>query len=142
MKQAIILLLLFPLSIFAMESDWTVGKDNCTAYSRPTYIDDNAIYLAASITESGSLRGFFLYTMTNGVNPIDGAQAVRINGNDMRFAVTTPTAKTILLEPQEPKDTMYLLQSATTGSLKFNDAVIKTAGAKSTIDYLFENCSN
>ncbi|ELM3618260.1 hypothetical protein RYR54_003992 [Aeromonas sobria] len=141
MKGLISLILFFSLSAFAIESDWSIDKNNCVAYSKETISDGGAFFMAASITESGNLRGLILYSSANGVTPLDGAQALATNGRTIKYSVTTPTPKTIMFEPQQPSDTMFLLQTATTGSVNFNKIILRTAGAKSAIDYLFANCN-
>jgi hypothetical protein len=141
MKKVLPLLFALPSLGYAIESDWSINKNNCVAYSKETVSDGGAFFMAASVTESGSLRGMILYTSANDVKPLDGAQVILTNGRGIRYVVTTPTPKTITFEPQTPDDTMYLLQASTMGSINFNKVIIKTAGAKSSIDYLFANCN-
>ncbi|MDD9308387.1 hypothetical protein V6S06_14000 [Aeromonas hydrophila] len=140
MKKVLPLLFSLPCFSYAVESDWSIDKNNCVAYSKETVSDGGAFFMAASVTESGNLRGMILYASANDVKPLDGAQVIPTNGRDIRYAVTTPTPKAITFEPQTPDDTMFLLKSSTTGSVNFNKVMLRTAGAKSTIDYLFANC--
>lgn len=141
MKKIIPLVFILPSLGHAIESDWRIDKSNCVAYSKETISDGGAFYMAASITESRGLRGIILYASANEVKPLDGAQVLSTNGRDITYVVTTPTPKAIMFEPQQPSDTMFLLQTSTTGSVNFNKVIIRTAGAKSAIDHLFANCN-
>lgn len=141
MKKLIPLLFILPTLSHAIESDWSIDKNNCVAYSKETISDSGAFFMAASVTESGGLRGIIFYASINKVKPIDGAQAFTTNGRNIRYAITTPMPKTIMYEPQTPDDTMFLLKTSTTGSVNFNKVILRTAGAKSAIDYLFANCN-
>ncbi|MGL5040404.1 MAG: hypothetical protein ACRC6D_09930 [Aeromonas sp.] len=141
MKTLLTICLMLSFSASALEVDWSIDKNNCSAYSKTTMLNNGGFYILASITESGSLRATIVFSSTNDLTPLDGAQVFPTNGKNITYVVTTPTPKTIMFEPQQPTDTIYLLTTATTGSVNFNNVILRTAGTNKVIEHLFSNCN-
>lgn len=136
-------LLILSISSVHAAGNYHISDSKCVAWSPRIIKGDYEFSFTPSVPYGGGIQTSFIANHRKGLDQshIDTIITEIVNNRKITFAVQGH-GSTILFRPQDKIDTVYILESAATGSITFYGMTFKTGGTRKTVDYMLTSCKS